>query len=59
MQDQSQELPDKDFLIVALDLLSGICEGLKTSVESLIVNTNPSIFVMLVQCIKVSFSIKF
>eukprot|EP00123_Amoebidium_parasiticum_P014138 comp22354_c0_seq1/m.33276 comp22354_c0_seq1/g.33276 ORF comp22354_c0_seq1/g.33276 comp22354_c0_seq1/m.33276 type:complete len:901 (-) comp22354_c0_seq1:815-3517(-) len=32
--------PDKDFMIVALDLLSGVTEGLGQNVESLVANSN-------------------
>jgi len=34
------EHPEKDFLIIALDLISGLCEGLHGSIESLIGNSN-------------------
>jgi len=34
------EAPDKDFMIVALDLLSGLTEGLGHHIESLAVNCN-------------------
>ena len=34
------EAPDKDFMIVALDLLSGLTEGLGEHIESLAANCN-------------------
>ena len=34
------EAPDKDFMIVALDLLSGLTEGLGHHIESLAANCN-------------------
>ncbi|KAK4871835.1 hypothetical protein RN001_015959 [Aquatica leii] len=34
------EAPDKDFMIVALDLLSGLAEGLNGHIEKLVVNSN-------------------
>ncbi|XP_023245329.1 transportin-1 [Copidosoma floridanum] len=34
------EAPDKDFMIVALDLLSGLAEGLNGHIENLVVNSN-------------------
>ena len=34
------EAPDKDFVIVALDLLSGLTEGLGHHIESLAANCN-------------------
>lgn len=36
-----QDEPDKTFLIVALDLLSGLAQGLGQLIESLIVQSNP------------------
>ena len=41
MQQPDQfEAPDKDFMIVALDLLSGLTEGLGGHIERLIVASN-------------------
>lgn len=41
MQQPDQfEAPDKDFMIVALDLLSGLTEGLGSHIERLIVASN-------------------
>lgn len=34
------EAPDKDFMIVALDLLSGLAEGLDGHIEKLVENSN-------------------
>ncbi|XP_017783866.1 PREDICTED: transportin-1 isoform X2 [Nicrophorus vespilloides] len=36
----SFDAPDKDFMIVALDLLSGLAEGLNGHIEKLVVNSN-------------------
>jgi len=47
---QQFEQPDKDFMIVALDLLSGLAEGLKTHIESLVSSSN--IMQLLFQCIQ-------
>uniref|UniRef100_U5EWX2 Putative nuclear transport receptor karyopherin-beta2/transportin importin beta superfamily n=1 Tax=Corethrella appendiculata TaxID=1370023 RepID=U5EWX2_9DIPT len=44
------ELPDKDFMIVALDLLSGLAEGLDGHIESLVVSSN--IMHLLFQCMQ-------
>ena len=44
--------PDKDFMIVALDLLSGLAEGLEHHIESLVSNSN--ILKLLYQCMQVS-----
>ncbi|CAK9304599.1 unnamed protein product [Gordionus sp. m RMFG-2023] len=44
------EPPDKDFMIVALDLLSGIAEGLGDKIETLVSNTNT--IQLLGQCMK-------
>lgn len=42
--------PDKEFMIVALDLLSGLAEGLDGHIESLVVNSN--IMQLLYQCMQ-------
>ncbi|XP_048256520.1 transportin-1-like isoform X2 [Haliotis rufescens] len=42
--------PDKDFMIVALDLLSGLAEGLEHHIESLVANSN--ILKLLFQCMQ-------
>ena len=42
----------QDFMIVALDLLSGLAEGLKTHIEGLVSSSN--IMQLLFQCIQVS-----
>lgn len=39
-QPEAYEPPDKDFMIVALDLLSGLAEGLNGHIEKLVVNSN-------------------
>uniref|UniRef100_A0A6Q2WPU4 Importin N-terminal domain-containing protein n=1 Tax=Esox lucius TaxID=8010 RepID=A0A6Q2WPU4_ESOLU len=44
------EAPDKDFMIVALDLLSGLAEGLGGSVEQLVARSN--IMTLLFQCMQ-------
>lgn len=42
--------PDKDFMIVALDLLSGLAEGLDMHIESLVISSN--IMQLLYQCMQ-------
>lgn len=44
------ESPDKDFMIVALDLLSGLAEGLDIHIESLVLSSN--IMQLLYQCMQ-------
>lgn len=44
------EAPDKDFVIVALDLLSGLAEGLNGHMESLVMSSN--IMQLLYQCMQ-------
>lgn len=44
------DAPDKDFMIVALDLLSGLAEGLTTFIESLISGSNT--LQLLYQCMQ-------
>ena len=54
MQNSEQfEQPDKDFMIVALDLLSGLAEGLDIHIESLVSSSN--VMQLLYQCIQVTF----
>ena len=45
------EAPDKDFMIVALDLLSGLAEGLGGHVDQLVSRSN--IMTLLFQCMQV------
>ena len=55
MQQPDQfEAPDKDFMIVALDLLSGLTEGLGGHIERLIVASN--IMQLLYQSMQVEFN---
>ena len=42
--------PDKEFMIVALDLLSGLAEGLGTHIENLVVQSN--LLTLLFQCMQ-------
>lgn len=42
--------PDKEFMIVALDLLSGLAEGLGTHIEPLVAQSN--ILTLLYQCMQ-------
>ncbi len=42
--------PDKEFMIVALDLLSGLAEGLQTHIEKLLVQSN--LLTLLYQCMQ-------
>ena len=44
------DTPDKDFMIVALDLLSGLAEGLDTHIERLVAGSN--IMHLLYQCVQ-------
>lgn len=44
------EAPDKDFMIVALDLLSGLAEGLDGHIEKLLINSN--MMHLLYQCMQ-------
>ena len=53
-QPDQYEMPDKDFMIVALDLLSGMAEGMEGSIEGLVSNSN--ILPLLFQCMQVLFT---
>lgn len=50
-QPDQYEAPDKDFMIVALDLLSGLAEGLGGSIEQLVARSN--ILTLMYQCMQV------
>ena len=51
MQNAEQfEQPDKDFMIVALDLLSGLAEGLDVHIERMVSESN--IMQLLYQCVQ-------
>lgn len=47
---EQYEMPDKDFMIVALDLLSGLAEGLEESIEPFVANS--PIMRLLYQCMQ-------
>lgn len=49
-------MPDKDFMIVALDLLSGLAEGLEECIEPLVASS--SVMNLLYQCMQVSCLLK-
>ncbi|EGO00771.1 hypothetical protein SERLA73DRAFT_105148 [Serpula lacrymans var. lacrymans S7.3] len=51
---QNPELdePDKSFLVVALDLLSGLTQGLSMTLEPLISQTQPNLLNLLTVCLK-------
>lgn len=44
--------PDKDFMIVALDLLSGLAEGLEGQIEQFVIRSNT--MTLLYQCMQVN-----
>lgn len=50
-QPDQYEAPDKDFMIVALDLLSGLAEGLGGNIEQLVARSN--ILTLMYQCMQV------
>lgn len=55
-QDPNMDPPDKDFMIVALDLLSGIAQGLGPAVDGLVASVSqPSLVDLLIACMQVSF----
>lgn len=53
---RAHEQPDRDFMIVGLDLLSGIVQALKEGAASLVAGTQPSVLEMLAYCVKVGWS---
>lgn len=46
--------PERPFLIVSLDLLSGLVQGLGGTVEALIATSNPPLLPLVGICLKVS-----
>ncbi|KAG7241225.1 hypothetical protein INR49_025968 [Caranx melampygus] len=54
-QPDQYEAPDKDFMIVALDLLSGLAEGLGGTIEQLVARSN--ILTLMYQCMQSSFAL--
>ena len=53
-QNPTLDLPEKEFMIVALDLLSGLAQGLGSHIDPLVANSNPSLINMLGFCMVVS-----
>ncbi|KAI8928772.1 armadillo-type protein [Entophlyctis helioformis] len=53
---QHFELPDKDFIVVALDLLSGVAQGMAAAVEPLVPTGAPNIIDLLMICLKHPFN---
>jgi len=51
-QNPDLDEPDKSFLVVALDLLSGLTQGLGMALESLITQSNPNLLQLLTICLK-------
>ncbi len=49
-QREAMDQPDKEFIVCALDLISGLCEGLGTGVESLVKDSN--LLLLLGECMK-------
>ncbi len=47
---EQYDMPDKDFMVVALDLLSGLAEGLGNTISPLIANSN--LLALLFECMK-------
>ena len=44
------EVPDKDFMIVGLDLLSGVTEGLGKGISEFVKHSNPSVLDLMLEC---------
>ncbi|KAI9028953.1 armadillo-type protein [Phycomyces nitens] len=51
-QNPGMEEPDEDFMIVALDLLSGIVQALNSEAEPLVASTNPPVISFLSLCVQ-------
>ena len=48
------DMPDKTFIVVALDLLSGLTQGLQQDITPLYGSADAQIFTLLVFCLQVS-----
>ena len=55
MHPDQVDMPDKDFMVVALDLLSGLAEGLEAHIEHFVAKSK--IVTLLYQCMQVKFLI--
>ncbi|KAJ7503141.1 armadillo-type protein [Mycena galericulata] len=51
-QNPELEEPDKAFLVVALDLLSGLTQGLGMELQPLVAASNPNLLALLTVCLK-------
>ncbi|KAG9312141.1 armadillo-type protein [Chiua virens] len=51
-QNPDLDEPDRSFLVVSLDLLSGLAQGLGIVLEPIISQTQPSLFTLLTVCLK-------
>ena len=51
-QHPDRDEPDRAFLVVALDLLSGLTQGLGMSLEALILRSQPHLLALLTVCLK-------
>ncbi|KAF7293401.1 Importin beta-2 subunit [Mycena indigotica] len=51
-ENPESEEPDKSFLVVALDLLSGLTQGMGMELQPLITGSNPPLLALLTACLK-------
>ncbi|EIW80522.1 transportin-PC [Coniophora puteana RWD-64-598 SS2] len=51
-QNSDLDEPDKSFLVVSLDLLSGLAQGLGSNLDTLVNQTQPSLLQLLTVCLK-------
>ena len=50
-------MPDKTFLVVALDLLSGLTQGLQEDSNGLYQTQEAQVFTLLILCLQVSLTV--
>ncbi|CAI2178857.1 6952_t:CDS:10 [Funneliformis geosporum] len=48
----TMEMPDKDFMIVALDLLSGLTQGLGSEIENFVASSQPQLLQLMSLCLR-------
>ncbi|KAI8911544.1 armadillo-type protein [Gorgonomyces haynaldii] len=51
-QDPTMDMPDKDFLITCVDLISGIIQGLASDAETYIEQTTPPFYQLMAACMQ-------
>jgi transportin-1 len=51
--------PDRTFIVVALDLLSGLTQGMGDKVQELVASCQPPLLQLMALCLTVSLAVRF